>query len=155
MVEIANFNKTDDLNKIIKEIEKLIYYQLNSKKIFILFRENFWENYIKFNEQKNYKNLVLIKKAIILCQKIDKDLNLENFNLNQKIHITGLQMIEKGIWKNEELIDFIENEDVYFKEKAFESIKNRPLLILKGIDLETVNDKFFEMWSTSSNLFLN
>ena len=150
MVEIVNFNKTDDLNKIIKEIEKLIYYQLNSKKIFILFRENFWENYIKFNEQKNYKNLVLIKKAIILCQKIDKDLNLENFNLNQKIHITGLQMIEKGILKNEELINFIENEDVYFKEKAFESIKNRPLLILKGIDLETVNDKFFEMWNSSS-----
>ncbi len=41
MVEIANFNKTDDLNKIIKEIEKLIYYQLNAKNIFILFRENF------------------------------------------------------------------------------------------------------------------
>ena len=150
MVEIVNFNKTDDLNKIIKEIEKLIYYQLNTKKIFILFREKFWENYIKFNNQKNYKNLVLIKKAIILCQKIDKDLNLENFNLNQKIHITGLQMIEKGILKNEELINFIENEDVYFKEKAFESIKNRPLLILKGIDLETVNDKFFEMWNSSS-----
>ena len=59
-------------------------------------------------------------------------------------------MIEKGILKNEELINFIENEDVYFKEKAFESIKNRPLLILKGIDLETVNDKFFEMWNSSS-----
>ena len=150
MSEMANPKPTDDLNKIISEIEQILNYQVNSKKVFINFGENFWENYIHYNDQKNLKNLVLIRKAILLCKKTDKKLNLEKLQLKEKIHMTGLNLIEKGAMKNIELIDFIENDDVYFKDKNFESKRDRPLTILKGIDLETADDKFFEVWNKSS-----
>ena len=151
IIELAKPNPADDLNIIINYIDKLLNYQLNSNKIFILIQEDFWENYIKYNiDQINLKNLVLIKKTVILYHKIDKIFSLGKLNLNEKIHMTGLQAIEKGILKNEELINFIEKDDDYYKEKTFELTINGPKLIIKGIDLETMNDKFFEIWSNSN-----
>ena len=152
MSEIANPKQTDDLNKIINEIEKILNYQLKTKKIFILFEEAFWHNYIHYNDNNNLKNLVLIKKAILLCKKVDteKKLNLEKLKLNSIIHNTGLKAIEEGKLINEELLNYIENDDDYFKDEKKKSNNYRPLTILKGIDLEKVDDKFFEKWNKSS-----
>ena len=150
MSEMANPKEKDNLNIIINEIQKIINYQLNKKKIFIIFNEQFWLNYIHYNDKKNVKNLVLINKAILLCNGIDKSLNLEEYNLKEKIHETGLEEIKKGELKNESLIDFIENDDVYFKDNKYATKKYRTLEILKGIDLETVDDKFYEKWNNSS-----
>ena len=152
--EIANPNQKDDLNKIINEIEKILKYQDKTKKIFILFEEDFWKNYIHYNDNNNIKNLVLINKAIFVCKNFDKDLDPDKLELRQKIHNTGLGAIEKGNLKNEELIDFIENDDIYFKERyykgeSYESKNNRPLKILKGIDLECADDKFYDRWNKS------
>ena len=51
MSEIVNPKETDNLNKIINEIEKILNYQLNNQKIFILFDEQFWNNYIQYNKK--------------------------------------------------------------------------------------------------------
>ena len=150
MSDMANPKSKDNLNIIINQIEKLLNFQLDKKKIFIIFNEEFWENYIHYNDKKSVKNLVLINKAILLCKKIDNNLNAEKFKLKRKIHETGLDAIKKGELKNEALIDFIENEDVYFKDKTHESKKDRPLEVLNGINLETVDDKFYEKWNSSS-----
>ena len=150
MSELANPKQDDDLNKIIDEIKQILDYQLKKKIIFIIFDEEFWKNYIHFNDKKNLKNLVLIKKAVLLCSKADKDLNYEKLALKFIIHSTGLLAIEKGELKNEELLDYIENDDIYFKDRTYESINMRPLTILKGIDLEKADDKFFEKWNNSS-----
>ena len=152
MSEMANPKEIDNLNAIINEIQKIINYQSNKNKIFITFNEQFWENYIHYNDKKNVKNLVLINKAILLCKDIDKSLNLEKYNLKNKIHETGLEAIRKGELKNEALIDFIENDDVYFKDNNYATKKDRTLEVLKGIDLETVDDKFYEKWN-KSNIF--
>ena len=86
----------------------------------------------------------------MVCKEFDKDLNLDKLDLRQKIHNTGLEAIEKGYLKNEELIDFIEKDDIYFKEKAYESKYYRPLKILKGIDLKSADDKFYDRWNKST-----
>ena len=148
--EMANPKLTDNLNAIIDEIQKIINYQLDKKNIFIIFNEEFWENYIHYNDKKNVKNLVLIRKAMSLCKKIDNNLNAEKFELKKKIHETGLEAIKKGELKNEALLDFIENEDIYFKDNKYENKKYRTLEVLNGIDLETVDDKFYEKWNKSS-----
>ena len=150
MSEMENPNQKDNLNNIINEIEKILKYQEKTKKIFILFDEDFWNNYIHYNDKKNIKNLVLINKAIYLCKKCDTKLNPEKLELKQKIHDTGLEAIEKGILKNIELIEFIENDDIYFKGQKYESRNFRPLEILKGIDLESVDDKFYKSWNEST-----
>ena len=148
--EMANPKLTDNLNAIIDEIQKIVNYQLDKKNIFIIFNEEFWENYIHYNDKKNVKNLVLIRKAMSLCKKIDNNLNAEKFELKKKIHETGLEAIKKGELKNEALIDFIENDDVYFTDKVYETKRDRTLDILNGIDLETMDDKFYEKWNKSS-----
>jgi len=117
---------------------------LKKNKSFIIFNEDFWKNYIHYNDMKNVRNLVLIDEAIKLYKKVDKSSNLKNFELEKKIHETGLDAIKKGELKNEALLDFIENEDIYFKDRKYENKKDRTLEVLNGIDLETVDDKFYE-----------
>ena len=76
-------------------------------------------------------------------------MNLDKLGLKFKIHSTGAQIIEKGQLKNEELLNFIENEDVYYTDKNYEAKAFRSLDILKGIDLEIADEKFFERWGRS------
>ena len=150
MSEMTNPSEKDNLNAIIEELKKILDYQLKKNKKFIFFNEEFWKNYIHYNDMKNDKNLVLIGEAIILYKKVDKTSNLKNFELEKKIHETGLEAIKKGELKNEALLDFIENEDIYFKVRKCENKKDRTLEVLNGIDLEKVDDKFYEKWNKSS-----
>jgi len=150
--EIAYPKSTDDLDAVIYKIQIILNYQLNKKITFITFNEIFWRNYIEFNDKKNLKNLILIRKCISLCLNIDKSFNIENLELQKKIHETGLEAIKEGKLKNEVLLDFIENDDVYFKGKKYESKCFRSLEVLDGIDLETVDDKFYEKWN-KTNIF--
>ena len=150
--EMVNPNQNDDLNKVIEEIKKIIQYQIDKKEKFILFDEEFWKNYLHFNEKTNLTNLLLINKAILLYKGIDKSLNYDKLGIKFKIHNTGLQMIEKGEIKNEEFLNFIENEDIYFQDKNYEGKGFRPISVLKAIDLEKADEKFFDRWE-KSNIF--
>ena len=153
MSEIVNPKLTDNLNTMIDEIQKILNYQLNKKIAFIIFNESFWRKYIDLNDKKNIRNLVLINEAISLCENIDNSLNIKNLKLTRKIHETGLEAIKKGELKNEALIDFLENDDIaYFKDINYETDKDSALEAIKGIDLETVDDKFYEKWH-KSNIF--
>ena len=146
MNDLTDPKKEDDIEKILIEIEKLVNYELKKQK-FVLFEEGFFNNYIRLYFERDLKKLLLIKKVILLCNKIDnKKLNPD---YERKIHKTGLEMIRKGELKNEELLDFIENDDIYFIEnkKDYLDFYARPLDIFKGFDLENVNEKFYEKWN--------
>ena len=57
-------------------------------------------------------------------------------------------MIKKGELKNVELLDFIENEDIFFtNEKIFENIRYRPMIIFEGFDLTNDNEEFYKKWN--------
>lgn len=145
--EIIKKNQTDNLILIINVIEKILNQQINKKKIFISLDKQFWNEYILNSDKIDLESLKLIKKCIIACKKIDPNLNDDKFDLNINIHNAGLRAL-----KNEELIDFIINEDIYFKDKKYESEYFRPLFILDRIDLEKANDIFYEKWN-NSNIF--
>ena len=51
-------------------------------------------------------------------------------------------MIQKGLLKNESLLDFI-NTDDYFSEYK-KNPKLKPISILEGLDFETISDDFYE-----------
>ena len=140
----------DDFNEILCEIEKLVKYELIKGK-FILFEEEFFKNYTHYYFKKDLKKLILIKKIILLCKKIDTELDPDYYCV---IHVTALDMIEKGELKNEELLDFLENDDIYFIEnkKDYLSKYYRPLDIFKGFDLENTKENFYEKWN-KINLF--
>jgi len=74
-------NKIDNLKEIITEIAKIIDFELKNKQ-FISFNEEFWKKYLAFDINKNKENKILIRNAIFICQNIDKELDINNFELN-------------------------------------------------------------------------
>ena len=148
--DLTGPKKEDDFEKILIEIEKLINYEIKKGK-FILFEEEFFNNYTHYFFKKDLKKLLLLKKIIILCKKVDKNLDPD---YNGKIHETALEIISKGELKNEELLDFIEKDDIFFIEnkRDFQNLNYRPLVIFEGFDLENVNEQFYEKWN-KVNLF--
>ena len=149
MSTLENPKKTDNLENIIKEIEKIIMYEMNNEKKFLSFDEQFWKIYIQFND--DVKKLFMINKAIILCSNLEKKLKKDNMDLINKIHSTGLESIKNGNLKNEDLIEFI-NMDMYFIDNKYAYKYYRPLDIVKGLDFDTMTDDFFKIWN-SSNIF--
>ena len=146
MIQINEFvkpNQSDDLSKILKEIEKIINFESNNNKQFVEFNDELWKNYIHFFEKEDLEKILLIKKGILICKKIDKNLNLDYEKL---IHEIGIEMINKGKLKNIKLLDFIGKEDIYFKDKKYESNYYRPLQVFYGFDLENVDEEFFKKW---------
>ena len=148
MNELTGPKQEDDVEIILIEIEKLVNYELKKRK-FVIFEEEFFNNYIHFYFKKNLKKLLSIKKVILICKKVDKELDPD---YNGVIHETALEMIKKGELKNEELLDFIENDDIYFIEnkKEYLNLNYRPIFVFEGFDLENANEKFYEKWNKAS-----
>jgi len=144
-INLYEFKKpkiTDILTNILKELEILINYELKKNQIIIIFDENLWNNYIYLFMKQN-KDLILIKQGIELCKKVDKNLI---FDFNSSIHKNVIKMINNGELKNEELLYYIKNIDIYFKEEIYASELYRPLSVFNGFDLNLVNDNFFQKW---------
>ena len=147
MTELENPKKNDDIEKISAEIEKIIIYEAEKDKTFISFSEEFWKNYVHFVD--DIQKLFLINKLIILCSKIEKSLAKNNLKINEKIHKTGLDCINNGKLKNDELLDFI-NIDLCFTDRNNANKKDRPLYIVKALDFDTMTEQFLERWKSSS-----
>ena len=147
MSSLENPQKTDNIERIIEEIEKILKFESKSKKIFISFDQEFWKNYIHFND--DVKKLYMINNAIILCSNLDKNLKKTNMNLEEKIHNAGLEAIKDGNLKNEELLFFI-NIDIYFSNPKCASKYYRPLEIVNGLDFEEMNENFINEWNASN-----
>ena len=105
MSSLETPKKTDNLEKIIKEIEKIIKYEMSKENIFISFDEEFWKIYIKLSN--DLKSLIKIKQVIIICSEVENKLKRDNMELINKIHSIGLKSIKNITLKNEDLIEFI------------------------------------------------
>ena len=85
---ILNFNdlslpkEEDNIREILAEIAKIIDFELENNKQFISFNEDFWKKYLSFGINKNEEMKNLIRNAIFVCQTIDKELDINNFELN-------------------------------------------------------------------------
>ena len=82
IMDLVYPNEVDNLKEIIFEIAIIINYELEKQKQFISFNEEFWKQYLKFEINKNFEKKNLIRIAILLCQNIDKDLDINNFELD-------------------------------------------------------------------------
>ena len=140
----------DDIKNILEQIIKIVDYEKTKKK-FVIFDEELFKNYLHFNFKKDLNKLILIKKAILYCQKVDKELDPD---YNSIIHETAVEMIKLGKLKNLELLNFIENDDIYFIEdkRDYKNLSYRPISVFDGFDLENMDEKFFENWNRV-NLF--
>ena len=131
----------DKILKEFKEINKIM-----EKNIINAINNKYEELKVMINNnddnlnKKELNNLMVIKKVVMSNDNINK--NIEN-DLNNKINENIINMINKTNLKNSELLDYIENNTY----KLYDSLNFRSSYILNGIDLETVDDNFFEKWN--------
>jgi len=140
--------KEDDLEKIHALIVGFGQYTnfVNENMKLIKYSSLIIEEYSEFYKEINVDKLILLKGIVDSIKQIDQTF-ICTFNLDEKIHRTGLKLAKIGKIKNKEILDFIRN-DIYFLEKNFNKKINRPLEILDGIDFALIEDKkeFFKTW---------
>jgi len=91
------------------------------------------EKYSEFYEEIDVDKLIELKCIAQSIKKIDPKFYCK-FNLDEKIHRTGLKLIKNRKMKNMKVLRFIIN-DIYYLEKNYNKMKYRPLEILDGIDI--------------------
>ena len=155
---------TDSIEKIFEATSLLFAYENINKIQIIKFSNNLLGKYLGFYYEKNLDGLQLINQLIELIKKTDKkfvfkykvkdkgkDKDKKNKeidkDMNLIIHDTGLELIKRGEMKNKKILDFIKS-DIYFTNPQFDKDFYRPIEILKGIDIETLEENFFGTWET-------
>ena len=149
--------KNDNLEIILDEMKKIFTNQSNeNKNKFIFLRDKFFIKYINLYKDKSIndlKNLILLNDMIKIYRKIDDSLDCDVIlQLLRNIHSTGLDMIKAGLLKNEDLLYFIDNDSIFEDLSYHNNEEKKPLFILNGIELETMNEEFFIRWKKSNIL---
>ena len=142
--DLISLKSEENFEIILREIEKLVEYE-SYKVIFVVFNEKFFKDYINYYFKKDLKKLLLIKKSLLLCKKLDKELIIDYDSYMQE---TAIEMIKSGELKNLELLEFIEKVDIYFIEDKinYKNLAYRPLILFDGFDIERMDEIFFEKW---------
>ena len=112
---------------------------------FIKFSSDLIEKYIEFNERVNLYNLIYLKEIIESIQKIDKKFKYK-YDIVKIIHENGLIFVNTGQLKNIELLEFLEKDEFYQNKKNQNKKNESSLDIFNGIEIETLNEKFFNKW---------
>jgi hypothetical protein len=152
LIDVEKFivpKKTDDIAKINVSASKIFIEQSDKRLIIIKFSQNLIAKYIEFYNLKNLDGLQLISNLINLIKKNDKkfEFKYEEKDIDLIIHDTGINLIKIGEMNNNEILDFIKS-DLYFTDKRFEKKFYRPLEIFDNINIETLDEKFFNNWCT-------
>jgi len=142
--------KEDNLSIILSLIEglKLFVVNINSDMKLIKYSSLIIEKYSAFYEEIDIDKLIELKSIAQSINQIDPKFDCK-CNLDEKIHRTGLKLINNRILKNMQILLFIKN-DIYYLDKNHNKKKYRSLEILDGIDISLIGDKknFFRVWNT-------
>ena len=77
-------------------------------------------------------------------KKIDKSIRIINLDLS--IHKTWIKFINSGIFNNNQIFDFIQNDE-YYTEQIYSNSKERDLKILEKIKFKEIDKKILEKWN--------
>ena len=139
--------KNDNIKKLYEVLSLILTSQkLESVKI-IKFSENLVKNYVEYFNGQNMEALQLINKLI---QEIKKTYINFEFKYNKKdmdliIHETGLDIINRGEMKSNEILDFI-SSDIFFTSNSYKKDYFRPVTILSKIKVEEIDEQFLKSW---------
>ena len=139
--------KGDNILKLIEVAGSIFGLEKLENLEIIKFSKSLIEIYVEFYYVKDLDSLQLMNNLINLIKKNDKEFEYKykNKNMDLIIHETGIELIKNGKMKNNGILDFI-TTDIYFTSPEFEKKDYRPLDVLDGIDIETLDEKFFINW---------
>ena len=102
-------NFEDDLNKLLHIILEILKYEIKMNVKFINFSPKYFENFVKFSYEINLDNLIFLKNMIDnFINKIDTSFKIND--LDEKIHRTGIKLINDNVMNNFQILDFIKND---------------------------------------------
>ena len=163
-INISNFNKKnkilkikdfikpqidDDLNKIFTEIKKLIEYEKEEQLFFILFNDIIFNNYLElFSAEENFNKIIILYKISKYINENDNISKLQNTDkILNYIHNKGLDFIDKKKLTNDDLLDYLENDDYFTNTKSTNNeYEDQFYKVLQNIDLKTINNCFIDKW---------
>ena len=147
IIELEQFveaKKEDDLKELSSLINHIIEFQSKNEKI-VNFSPSIFEKYIEYNDEVNLDNLMLSKGIIDAIKKNDNRFKIKYKNIDSLLHENALNFVKSGKLKNKELLDFIQIDEFYHN-KLYDKSIYRPLDILDGIDISSLNEDFFDTW---------
>ena len=139
--------RNDKIEKLV-EVSSLVFVSEKTNNIkMVKFSERLIGKYIEFFNGKSLDSLQMINNLILL---IKKDNTKFEFKYNDKdidtiIHDTGIELIKRREMENISILDFI-TSDIYFISEGYEKLFYRPLEVFDGINIETIDDNFFNRW---------
>ena len=142
-------HKNDDIKKIYEFSSFILTSQILESVEIIKFSENLIKNYVEYFKGENLEALQFLSNLIGLIKKSYKkfEFTYNNRGMDMIIHETGINLINRGEMKNNEILDFIAS-DLFFNSKNYEKLYYRPVTILSKINIEEIDDKFLKRWRT-------
>ena len=134
IIEIEKYvipQKNDDLNEINKQIKLL---DENKIKDYIKFTPLLFEKYDEIN--------INLLNTIVDSLKSNDNKN----NWDKLVHTSILKLVQNNKLKNVELLDMVQKDNIYYENK-YNNKDLRSLDILNGIDVESLNNDFFDKWN--------
>ena len=139
--------KEDNMSKLF-EVSGLIFtnQKLNGVTI-IKFSENLIKNYVEYFNGQNMEALQLINKLIIDIKKYytNFDFKYNDNDMDLIIHDTGIDIINRGEMKSNEILNFIASDTLFTSDK-YKTEQYRPVTILSKIKIEEIDEQFFIIW---------
>ena len=140
----AEPKKEDDINQLFLLINLIIVFLIENKIKFIEFSPTFFDKYIDFCALVNLNNLLIIKQIIEKIKKLESKFETSK-KMSEIIHNTGINMILEGKLKNKQVLEFIKTDE-YYQNPQYIKKYYRTLDIFLGIDINTLEEDFFNNW---------
>ena len=143
--DFIDYRESDNLEEIFQQIKKLIKYEKEEKIFFVYFNDNIFDSYLKMHKEDLNK--------LILTYKIAKYIGENNeFSKLQKIdaflkyiHEKGYEIINQCKSTNEDILNYIENDD-YFNDCNNNDYQNQFFKVIQYFDLSKMNSEFINKW---------
>ena len=140
--------KPINIEKIIKINENDNFKENYNKYIELVKRQKerniLLKKYVTFCEGKSVENLIYIQNLVKFI-KDNVDNKFEIKELNELIHETGLKLSKENSLKNNDILEFI-NNDAYYNSKEYNMKIYRSLDIFNCLDINSFDDQFYLNW---------
>ncbi len=134
----------DDINKIYLEIQKYVINEINFNKKFLKFSPNIFDKYIMFYDSKDIQNINLICAIVREIKKVNHNFEIKTDG-DFLVHENTILFAKQHKLSNMDILNFIQN-DKFYNDSRYSSLKFRSTEIIRGIDISKINPEFLIKW---------
>ena len=143
--DFIEYNENDNLEEIFKQIKRLIEYEIEEKRFFVYFNDIIFDNYLKI-QKEDLNKIILIYKIAKYIEEKDELSKLQKVDSFLKyIHEKGYEIINQHKSTNEDILNYIENDD-YFNDCNNNDYQNQFFKVIQYFDLSKMNSEFINKW---------